>query len=81
MPRDDPTVRISVTVPASLHAELERALAEGWAPNRSRAVTDALRAWFDHRREQRLRHDAALLDVSDDDEDLDAAYEALRSQP
>lgn len=78
MPPADPTVRVSVTIPTSLYAELEEILGEdGLAANRSQAVTQALRSWLAGLRDQRLRHDAALLDVGDDD-DLDDAYEALR---
>lgn len=76
----DPTVRISITIPSSLYAELEQTLGErGWAANRSQAVAQALRSWLADLRDQRLRHDAALLDDNPvDDENLDAAYEALR---
>jgi len=75
MPLLDPTVKLSVTVPSSLSAELEEALTEGKARNRSQAVTEALRVWLDGIAEQRLR--AAVSRLTDDDA-LDADYAALR---
>ncbi len=77
MPSADPTIRVSITLPSSLYAELEETLGDGWAANRSQAVSQALRSWLTGLRDQRLRHDAALLDI-DDDDDGDDAYEALR---
>ncbi len=77
MPLADPTVKLSVTVPSSLSAELEEALSEGEAQNRSQAVTEALRVWLDGIREKRLR--AAISRLTDDDA-LDADYAALRKQ-
>jgi Arc/MetJ-type ribon-helix-helix transcriptional regulator len=77
MPLIDPTVKLSVTVPSSLSAELEEALSEGEAQNRSQAVSQALRVWLDGIREKRLR--AAVSRLTDDDA-LDADYTALRTQ-
>lgn len=80
MSPDDPTVRTSITIPSSLYAELEQTLGtEGLTANRSQAVSQALRAWLAGLRDQRLRHDAALLDV-DSDDGFDAAYETLRQR-
>lgn len=75
MPPIDPTVKLSVTVPSSLSAELEEALGEGEATNRSQAVCQALRLWLDEIAEQRLR--AAVSRLTDDDA-LDADYAVLR---
>lgn len=75
MPPIDPTVKLSVTVPSSLSAELEEALSEGEATNRSQAVCQALRLWLDEIAEQRLR--AAVSRLTDDDA-LDADYAVLR---
>ena len=78
MPSTDPTVRLSVTVPGSLAVELEDALSDGEAYNRSQAVTQALRGWLDKIAEQRLRAAASRLTDDDDDDD---EYAALRSRP
>lgn len=64
-----------MTVPSSISVELEDALSEGEAGNRSQAVSQALRLWLDRIAEQRLR--AAVSRLSDDDA-LDADYTALR---
>jgi len=77
MPLVDPTVKLSVTVPSSLSAELEEALSEGEAHNRSQAVSQALRLWLDGIAEKRLR--AAVSRLTDDDA-VDADYAALRKQ-
>ena len=77
MPSEDPTVRLSVTVPSSLAVELEDALRDGEAVNRSQAVTQALHGWLDKITEQRLR--AAVSRLTDDDDD-DDEYAALRSR-
>jgi Arc/MetJ-type ribon-helix-helix transcriptional regulator len=77
MPSKDPTVRLSVTVPSSLAVELEDALRDGEAVNRSQAVAQALRGWLDKITEQRLR--AAVSRLTDDDDD-DDEYATLRSR-
>lgn len=80
MASPDPTVRLSVTIPSSLHDELEQVLAAGETgiANRSQVVTEALRSWLADRRDRLLRVQAARLDA-DDDED-DAVYHALQDQ-
>ena len=76
--QNDPTVKMSVTVPASLYADLEAVIAQGEAANRSQAVGRALRMWLDDLREQQLR--AAVSRLSDVDAP-DEAYAALRHRP
>jgi metal-responsive CopG/Arc/MetJ family transcriptional regulator len=73
----DPTVRMSVTVPSSLYADLEAAISAGKVANRSQAVSRALRPFLDAIREQELRE--AVSRLSDEDSP-DEDYAALRSR-
>jgi len=70
---------MSITVPASLAAEIERYVGDSDSPNRSRFFTEAVAAYIADLRRQRLRQDAALLD-DDDESGLEDRYARLRQR-
>lgn len=59
-------VRVTITVPAELAAEVDSWLSRGVAANRSRLIHDALRLYCRHLEASHLASEAAKLDEDEE---------------
>ncbi len=66
MSPSDRTIRLTVTLPAGLHQEVEARLAASGDGNRSRFVADALRTHLSQLRLHDLTLEAAKLDLDEE---------------
>ena len=73
-------VRVTVTVPADIAADVDAWLSRGAAANRSRFVHDALRFYCRHLEANHLAAEAAKLD-EDEEETLSLAAFGISTPP